>query len=283
MSEPGPRMLALARELDAIAAKHSGTCTWALTDLDSGEHIGRDEDRVMPPASLAKVPVLVGLYRAAADGRLRLDDRVRYEHHHRSLGSGVLARMDVGVEMSVRDAATLMIIISDNSATNICLDLATIDGVNGEMERQGLGETRILLRWGDVSGRGARDRNQTTAAEMATLLGRIAWHECVSPDADEDMLRILRRQDYRNELSSLLPWNELNMLGADPKVAWVAEKGGADMNGVRTGGSIFRGPRGYFVMTAFCEGGSGPGTGRVSEGNAMLGQLGKAAWDALAG
>jgi hypothetical protein len=96
------------------------------------------------------------------------------------------------------------------------------------------------------------------------------------------MLRILRRQDYRHELSAELPWNELNMLGDDPKAAWVAEKGGASMGGVRAGGSIFHGPRGEFVMAAFCEGGTGPGTGRNSEGNVTLGRLGKTAWDALA-
>jgi len=102
--ELSPRMQALAVELANISAGHSGTCTWALTDLESGEHIGHDEDAVMPPASLAKVPILVTLYRAAQDGNLRLDDRIRYEEQHRSLGSGVLARMSFGVEMTARDA-----------------------------------------------------------------------------------------------------------------------------------------------------------------------------------
>ena len=101
------RMSALAGELTAISAEHSGTCTWALTDLESGEHIGHREDETMPPASLAKLPILVALYRAVEEGGIRLDDRITYEEHHRSLGSGVLARMSFGVGMSVRDAATL--------------------------------------------------------------------------------------------------------------------------------------------------------------------------------
>jgi hypothetical protein len=71
------------------------------------------------------------------------------------------------------------------------------------------------------------------------------------------------------------------MLG-DPAVSWVAEKGGAFLNGVRTSGAIFKGPNGHFVMSAFCEGGTGPGTGRESEGNRTLALLGKTAWDALA-
>lgn len=274
-------MTQLAAQLREISEAHTGACTWALTDVETSQHIGHREDELMPPASLIKVPILVALYRLAHNGGVRLDDRVRYEEQHRSLGSGVLARMSFGVEMSVRDAATLMIIISDNSATNICLDLVGKEGVAAEMNRHGLPKTRVFLRWGERGGRDARAMNITTAAEMTRLLWLIARHECVSADADEDMLRILRRQDYRHELSAELPWNELNMLGDDPKAAWVAEKGGASFGGVRTGGSIFHGPRGSFVLSAFCEGGSGPGTGRVSEGNVTLGRLGKAAWDAL--
>jgi beta-lactamase class A len=277
-------MQRLSDDLRGIAEAHTGTCTWALTDLITAEHIGHGEDAIMPPASLAKVPILVALYRAIQEGRIRLDDRVTYAEHHRSLGSGVLARMSYGVEMSVRDAATMMIIISDNSATNICLDLATIDGVNGEMDRHGLPNTRIVTRWGGTTRlTDAREMNYTTAREMTHLLTLIARHECVSPEADEDMLRILRRQDYRNELSAELPWTEWNTLGDDPRAAWVAEKGGASLGGVRAGGSIFKGPRGYFVMSAFCEGGTSTTTGRLHQGNVTLGRLGKMAWDALAG
>jgi beta-lactamase class A len=186
--------------------------------------------------------------------------------------------------MTVRDAATLMIIISDNSATNMCADLVGLDGINAFMDTLGLPNTRVLRRW-EMRNEPLVDQralNHSTAGEMARLLELIARHECVTPDADEDMLRILRRQDYRHELSSELPWNEFNTLGDDPKAAWVAEKGGASLGGIRTGGSIFHGPRTTFAMAVFCEGGTGPGTGRVSEGNMLLGRMGKAAWDALA-
>ena len=72
--------------------------------------------------------------------------------------------------------------------------------------------------------------------------------------------------------------------GRRSKQAWVAEKGGSFLNGVRTGGAVMHGPRGEFAMAAFCEGGmAGGGTGREAEGNVTLGRLGKAAWDALAG
>jgi beta-lactamase class A len=272
----------LKRDLDGIADTYTAKCTWALTDLLSGDHIARDASDVMPTASLIKVPVLVALYRAIDEGRLGLHDRTTYREEHRCLGSGVLSKLAFGAEMEVRDAAMLMMTISDNSATNMCIDMVGVDSINRTMRDLGLEATTLFRRLGDRSaGLDARNMSVSTAGEIVELMTLIARHKAVSPDASEDMLRIMRRTDYRHELSGLLPWDEMNMLG-DPSVSWVAEKGGSFLNGVRTCGAIFKGPNGQFVMSAFCEGGTGPGTGRGSEGNGILGLLGKAAWDALA-
>jgi beta-lactamase class A len=280
----GPNLAALENALNQVAAAYTGKLTWALTDLTSGAHLGRDEDDVMPTASLIKVPVLVALYQAVAEGRVRLDDRIRYGEQHRTLGSGVLSKLSFGVEMTVRDAAVLMMIISDNSATNMCIDLVGLDYVNATMRGLGLTQTTLFLRLGDRSGGlDARKMSVSTAGEMVSLMSRIARHEIVDHQSSEDMLRIMRRSDYRHELSAELPWNEMNMLGDDPKLAWVAEKGGSFLNGVRTSAAVFKGPRGHFAMSVFCEGGTGPGTGRNSEGNVTNGRMGKIAWDALAG
>jgi beta-lactamase class A len=185
--------------------------------------------------------------------------------------------------MSVRDAATLMIIISDNVATNICVDLVGIDAVNAQMRRYGLERTTLFSRWGEprTDWSDGRNHNVSTAGEMTLLLERIARHEAVSEEASEDMLRIMRRLDGRGELTRLLPWNELNML-PDHRNNWVAEKGGSFL-AARCSGAIFHGVRGYFAMSAFTEGGgTGPESGRASAGNVLLGDLGHAAWKALA-
>lgn len=281
-AQPTIRMTQLATDLGTISDGYSGACTWAVTDLTTGEQIGHGEHDVMPTASLIKLPILAALYRAVADGRLRLEDRTAYGEGHRTRGSGVLSKLSFGVEMTVRDAAVLMMTISDNSATNMCIDLVGLDAINALMERLELPSTRLLRRLGDRgAGLDARNMSVSSAADIVRLLTMIARHECVSADASEDMLRIMRRCDYRHELSAELPWNEMNMLGDDPSLAWVAEKGGSFLNGVRTSGAVFKSPTGYFAMSAFCEGGTGPGSGRGAEGNITLGRLGKTAWDAL--
>ncbi len=276
------RMQQLEAELRTIGGAYSGAWTCALTDLTTGEHIAIDEDGVMPAASLIKTPILAALYQAAHEGRLALDARTRYEEAHRTLGSGVLQYLSPGLEMTVRDAVMLMMMISDNAASNMVVDLIGIDWINQQARRQGMQRTQLFQRWGDPkAGLDGRKMWVSSARDMTHLLERLARHECVSPDADEDMLRITRRCQSRSELSRFLPWNELNMLG-DPRERWVAEKGGSFLNGLRCGGSIFKGPRGMFVMAAFCEGGTGPGDGPNAEGNIILGRLGEAAWRALA-
>lgn len=271
----------LEQTLNGLADDYTGTCTWSLSNLADGAHIGRREDEVMPTASLIKIAVLVTLYATIEQRRLALDDRVTYGPEHRCLGSGVLSKLSFGVEMTVRDAAVLMMTISDNSATNMCIDLVGLDAVRQTMDACGCPNTQLFRRLGDRSaGIDARKMSVSTAAETVQLMTMIAQHEAVSAEASEDMLRIMRRSDYRHELSALLPWNEMNMLG-DPAVSWVAEKGGSFLNGVRTCGAVFKGPRGSFVMSAFCEGGNSATSGRNHEGNATLGALGKAAWDAL--
>ena len=160
----------------------------------------------MPTASLIKVPVLVSLYQAVHQGLISLTDRIRYREDQRCLGSGVLIHLTPGVEMAVRDAAVLMIIISDNVATNMMIDLVGLEQVNETMRRLGLDKTMLFQRLGDTkAGLDARKMSVSTGREMARLLELIARHQAVSPEASEDMLRIMRRQDYRHELSRLLP------------------------------------------------------------------------------
>lgn len=265
-----------------MGAEFSGKWTAALTDVATGDHFGIDEDDVMPTASLIKVPILVALYTAVHRGDLKLDAETTYEAAHKCGGSGVLQHLVPGARMTVRDAAVLMLIISDNAATNMCIDLVGLDQVNETMHTMGLSNTHLYQRLGDrAAGLDARKMSVSSAGDICGLMTKIAQHEAVSVDASEDMLRILRRSDGRAELSHLLPWNEMNMLDK-PRENWVAEKGGAFINGIRTGGSIFRSERGYFVMSVFGEGMLASGSGREAEGNRLLWQMGKAAWDTLA-
>ena len=145
----------------------------------------------------------------------------------------------------------------------------------------GFTKTRLYQRLGErAAGLDARKMSVSSAGDICRMLTSIARHEMVSAEASEDMLRIMRRLNGRAELSHMLPWNELNML-ENPRDNWVAEKGGAFINGIRCGGAIFHSQRGHVAMAVFGEGMLAGRADHEAEGNRLLWEFGEIAWRAL--
>jgi hypothetical protein len=90
--------------------------------LATGEELALDADRLVDTMSVIKVPLLVTLFRAAEAGQADLDRRITLEDHHKRFGTGVLRTLDDGLVLTLRDAAMLMIIQSDNTATDLCFE-----------------------------------------------------------------------------------------------------------------------------------------------------------------
>lgn len=271
----------LGAAVENLSTNFDGSWTFSITDLSSGDHVGIREDEPMPTASVIKVPILVAVYRAAAEGLVSLDDRVRSGPDNTVIGSGVLNKMSPGVEMSLRDAAVMMSILSDNVATNMCIDhIGGIGYVNQTMRGLGLETTTMLTRLGDPSrGLKGRDHYVMTARETVRLWEMIARGEAISPDASKDMLRILKKQQHREKLGRFLPWNELKTLG-DPRNNWVASKGGTYIFGVRNDSGVMHGPGGEVAVAVFTEGGRG-GAGHNADGNVFIGEIGKLVWERM--
>jgi beta-lactamase class A len=189
---------ALHRTLDAIASAHHGLLGYSVLNLDTGERLSLRGDETFPTASLIKVPILVTLYDLAEKKELSLDDPLTVLKIDQVPGSGVLQFMHPGMELSVHDAASLMIILSDNTATNLILDKIAIRRVWQKMEALGLPHTKVhskvYLRLASV----AMDSSikyglgVSTPNEMAHLFELLAQGKAVSPAADSAMLEILR-------------------------------------------------------------------------------------------
>ncbi|HEX4682997.1 MAG TPA: serine hydrolase [Gemmatimonadaceae bacterium] len=188
---------ALHRTLDGIAAAHHGVVGYAVHNLDTGERFSLRGDETFSTASLIKVPILVTLYDLAEQKQLSLDDPITVLKIDQVPGSGVLQFMHSGMVLSVHDAAALMIILSDNTATNLILDKVAIRRVWQKMESLGLMHTKVhsktFLRLTSV----AMDSSAkyglgvTTPNEMAHLFELLAEGKAVSPAADSAMLALL--------------------------------------------------------------------------------------------
>jgi beta-lactamase class A len=192
---------ALRRRLDSLAGAHHGVVGYTVHDLDTGERLERRGDETFPTASLIKVAVLVTVFDLVEQGQLSLDDPLTLLKIDKVPGSGNLQFMHDNATLTVRDAAWLMSVTSDNTATNLLLDRVVIRRVWNKMEKLGLPHTKVhskvYLRLASV----AMDSSVkyglgvTTPNEMARLFALLADGKAVSAKADSAMLDILAHNE----------------------------------------------------------------------------------------
>lgn len=162
-------------------------------------------DLPFPAASLAKVPILVELARhlAASGCGHRWETCLEVPATARVPSDGVLADLSPALRPSIHDLAHLMITISDNTASNVLLDLLGMDAVNTTMNKLGLKNTRLERYFIDFAARQAGRDNWTSATDMALLLSHIHYRRV--PERERLLQILLRQNDYH-----ILPayWNE---------------------------------------------------------------------------
>jgi len=160
------------KQLEQVVAGFDGVMGVAAKDLTSGESFVLNPDVVFPTASSIKITILIELYRQAQAGTLKLDEKVAVSKAMMVGGSGVLARFsDGGSSLSLRDIAVLMIVLSDNTATNIVIDRVGMQSVNDLLARNNLRQTRLQRKMIDTEAQRAGRENVSTPAEMIWLLG----------------------------------------------------------------------------------------------------------------
>ena len=135
----------LRRRIRGIADRLKGTMGVYVRALETGETIEINADQPFQMASVFKIPILAELLSQAESGARALDDRYVLTDDLKSPGSGVLKELSAGTALTVRDLATLMIIVSDNTATDILLGLVTKDAVNARLRACGLERTVVSM------------------------------------------------------------------------------------------------------------------------------------------
>jgi beta-lactamase class A len=189
--------MGLHRTLDSLVKHYHGVLGYSIHSLDTGERLTLRGDETFPTASLIKVPILVTLFDLADKGMISLDDQLTLLKIDQVPGSGILQFMHPGMNLSVRDAAVLMSILSDNTATNLLLDKVAIRRVWQKMEALGLPHTKVhskvFLRLASVAPDSSTKYGLgvTTPNEMARLFEMLANGKAVNEKADSAMLGIL--------------------------------------------------------------------------------------------
>src|SRR5579872_410355 len=137
-------MRTLRRRIAELVGKVNGRMGVAVHDTATGEEIGVAQDDLFPMASVCKTPILVTAYRQVDAGRLSLDERLEITDATRVAGSGLLNFFDTGLRPTLRDLLLLMIVVSDNAATDLILNaVGGPEQVTREMRHLGLTNIRL--------------------------------------------------------------------------------------------------------------------------------------------
>ena len=182
---------ALERRLEQIAESVDGVMGYEVLDLTTGQRFGRLRDEIFPTASTIKLAILYELFKQADEGRLKLDDAIPLGRQHVVGGAGVLRELTAPA-MPLRDYATLMIVLSDNTATNVVIDAVGVDKVTERVRAMGLRSTRLRRRMMDTDAARRGDENVSTPADITSLLAAIERGEGLSRASHDGLLRILK-------------------------------------------------------------------------------------------
>jgi beta-lactamase class A len=192
----------------------------AAIDLRSGQTIAVNADARFPTASTIKTAVMLEAWHQAADGLLPLDTVIPLRADHKVGGSGVLRGLHDGLALTVADLIHLMIVLSDNTATNMLIERIGTAKVDARLEAYGLKETKLFrptFRDGRADVLPDLEREyglgMTTPREMAKLMAIIAGGKAVDRQASDAMLATLRRQQDRAMIPRLLPSDDSLQVG----------------------------------------------------------------------
>jgi len=204
--------VSLADQIQPLVNAHQGTVGVAINHLDSGESFEHQSDLPLPTASLIKLPLMIATYQAIESGQLDLQRMVTLSEEDKVPGSGILTpHFSAGAHISLRDAIQLMMVYSDNTATNLVIDQVGLAATAEQMEQLDCPKTKLHSKVfrRDTSIFPERSKEfglgSTTAAEMVRLLELLQSGELVSASASKSMLDHLYDCSDRKKLPRYLP------------------------------------------------------------------------------
>ncbi|MEZ4864652.1 MAG: serine hydrolase [Caldilineaceae bacterium] len=211
----------------------------AIHHIESGDEINLNADESFPMASVLKIPVLCTAFRQIHEGKFALDDRWELTYPEKNIGSGILTYLQNGLTPTVRDLLTLMIIISDNTATDMVMNRVGVSTIDAFMQELGVPDIHMAMTirgifddifghegaepsrlFGDLTKpkqmppssreghayRGGPTNNAATPRAMTQLCAMIYRGEVVNRDACDDMLYIMLQQQLNQRLPRFLPY-----------------------------------------------------------------------------
>lgn len=249
-------------DLLRLVGEAGGEWAVVIEDLDGRGSLTLNPHEPFTAASVIKIPIMMAAFHQARRGEVRLDDSLTMKKEDKVGGSGVLKELHSGLQITLLDAITLMIVVSDNTATNMVIDAIGKDTVNNYMVEKGC--TGSKLENYLMKPKPGGPFNRITAADIALLLTGLAQKTIDNPGDCDTMLDILKRQQYNEKIPRYLPAEVV-----------CAHKTG-EVRGVTHDAGIVFGPEANFVIVCLSQ--------KLEDarlGNDVIGRVARWAYDTL--
>ena len=195
-------------QVKPLVTSFKGKVSLFAKNLDTGETYALNPDERVRTASTIKIAVMIEAFGRVNEGKMKWTDEVVVAKDKKVSGSGILTELSDGLRLTLRDAVNLMMILSDNTATNLVLDVLTTDAVNARMESLGFKNIKIMRRIGSggesAAGRDPENKKyglgMATPREMVLVMEKLERGEIISPAVSKEMLDLMKREQGRNAI-----------------------------------------------------------------------------------
>lgn len=198
--EPMDKKRRLENAINDLVGQLPGTVGYVAKSIKTNETFSLNEDRVFVPASTIKLPILCAAYDFARRGKVSLDQEIPVRREDKVGGNGVLKDLRDGLTMTLKDLMILMIIISDNTATNLVIDALGIDDINDYFQEKGLLETKVERKMLDAEAKARGLENYISPRDLATVLEGLARKTLLHPEDCDDAIDVLLRQQVNTKM-----------------------------------------------------------------------------------
>lgn len=243
----------MEQQLQEVAAQFRGKLGLAARNLTTGEELSLHERLRFPTASMIKIGILLELFRQCERGSLSLEDKLTLHDADKVAGSGILIDLMPGLDLTLQDTAVLMMALSDNTATNMLIELLGREEINEALRAAGMRHTELRNKIDfDLLAKSNDNFAVGTPRDFVELLTRLYRQELLSPESTERMLAIMRIQKYMDRFRRYLPFNPYaEELGREQDL-WVASKTGS-LPGVCCEAGLIGTPAGVYALAVMTK------------------------------
>ena len=220
------------KEIEKIISQVEGSVCINFYDLNKNNGFSVNGDKKVLSASMIKLLILAELMKKIFENKFSLSDTVMMANFMKIGGDGVLKELNSGHHFTLKELTTLMIIVSDNQATNILIDFLGMENINLLGKELGLKESFLGRKMMDTEARKNGYDNYTCADDISLLLKLIYQEKLINKEASQLMLGILLRQQQGERLQRYFPSDikiahkcgDLDNLENDGGIIWIGDR-----------------------------------------------------------